>query len=171
MKRVLPGLIALALWACSKDAKRGAAPGGDSAAVAPSTAPTAARPQGACGYISEADASSALDQPSTFRPHAPTSQTCALAPASGDAFRGVSVDFRVSQGTTRMYDFLAAQKQSEAVGGVGDRARWLPAGATRGNLVVVKGPYELALTISDFSGAGGLQSRARAFAQKVLERM
>jgi hypothetical protein len=85
----------------------------------------------------------------------------------------VSVDFRVSQGTTRMYDFLAAQKQSEAVGGVGDRARWLPAGETRGNFVVVKGATELALTISDFSGAGGggLKSRARAFAQKVLERM
>jgi hypothetical protein len=171
VKRVLSGLIALALWACSKDAKRGPAAGGDSAAAPSAAAPTAERPQGACGYISEADASSALDQPSTFRPHAPTSQTCALAPASGDAFRGVSVDFRVSQGTTRMYDFLAAQKQSEAVGGAGDRARWLPAGETRGNLVVVKGPYELALTISDFSGAGNLKERARAFAKKVLEQL
>jgi len=169
VKRVLPGLIAFALWTCSKDAQRGPAAG--ESAAAPSAAPVAERPQGACGYISEADASQVLDQPSTFRPHAANSQTCAVAPASGDAFRGVSVDFRVSPGTTRMYDFLAAQKQSEAVGGVGDRARWLPAGETRGNLVVVKGAYELALTISDFSGGGGLKGRARAFARKVLERM
>ena len=69
-----------------------------------------------------------------------------------------------------MYDFLEAQKQAEAIG-LGDRALWLAAGETRGNLVVVKGGDEVSLTISDFTGAGGLKGRARAFAKKVLERM
>lgn len=164
-------VAALVLWSCSREGKR-ATVGQGAADTSPGRIPSvAARPQGACGYISESEASRVLDQPSTYRDHAPTSQTCTVAPASGDAFRGVSVDFRVSTGTTRMYDFLAAQKHSEPVGGVGDRALWLAAGDTRGNLVVVKGLDEVSLTISDFSGTGGLKARARAFAEKVLERM
>ena len=171
MSRLPLALAALLLWSCSHEGNR---PPAEQAAAdtSPGGVPTvAARPTGACGYISESDASRVLDQASAFRAHAPTSPTCTIAPRSGDAFRGVSVDFRVSRGTTRMYAFLAAQKQSERVGGVGDSARWLAAGDTRGNLVVVKCTDEVALTISDFSGTGGLKARARAFAAKVLERM
>ena len=170
--RGMPLLVAaLVGWSCFREGDRapaGRAPGDTSAG---SGAAAVAPPHNACEYISESDASQILDQPSTYRAHAPTSQTCTVAPVTGDAFRGVSVDFRISLGTTRMYDFLAAQKKSESVGGVGDRARWLPAGDTRGNLAVVEGPNEVSLTISDFSGAGGLKARARAFAAKLLERL
>ena len=169
--RCTPLLAAAFVWGCSHEANRapaGRAPGDTSAG---SVAAAVTPPRGACEYISESDASRVLDQPSTYRAHAPTSVTCTVAPATGDAFRGISVELRISRGTTRMYDFLAAQKKSESVGGVGDRALWLPAGDNRGNLVVVKGTNEVSLTISDFTGAGGLKARARAFAEKVLERM
>lgn len=169
--RCTPLLAAAFVWGCSHEGNRAPAGRAPGDTVAGSVAATAAAPHNACEYISESDASQVLDQPSTYRAHAPTSPTCIVAPASGDAFRGISVDFRVSLGTTRMYDFLEAQKKSESVGGVGDRALWLPAGDTRGNLVVVKGNNEVSLTISDFTGAGGLKARARAFAEKVLERM
>jgi hypothetical protein len=90
---------------------------------------------------------------------------------SGDAFHGVSVDFRVSRGSTDVYAFFAAQKAAEPVRGLGDSALWLPARETRGNLVVVHGPNTVSLTISDFSGKGNLKARARAFAERVLDRL
>jgi len=164
------GLAVVVLWSCSGERKAEPTPAPGDAASPASGSAAATRPTGACGYISEADASEILDQPSKYRPHQATSPTCSITPASGDAFRGTSVDFSVSRGTTRMYDFLEAQKQSEAVG-LGDRALWLAAGETRGNLVVVKGADEVSLTISDFNGAGGLKGRARTFARKVLERV
>jgi hypothetical protein len=38
-------------------------------------------------------------------------------------------------------------------------------------LVVVHGADAVSLTISDFRGTGGLKARARAFAEKVLDRL
>ena len=69
-----------------------------------------------------------------------------------------------------MYDFLKAQKQSEPIG-LGDRSLWLPAGDSRGNLVVVKDADEVSLTITDLSGSGDLKARARAIARKVLQNL
>ena len=165
--------IALSLLVgCSKDVNRdagaGERAGAPSAAVADSTI---ARPRGICEYITEAEASRALDQPSKYGRADGTGQSCTLAPASGDAFHGASVDFRVSRDSTDVYAFFAAQKAAEPLRGLGDRALWLPAGETRGNLVVVRGSYAVSLTISDFSGKGDLKGRARAFAERVLDRL
>lgn len=164
--------VALSLLVgCSKDVNRDAGAGEGAAAPSAAVAESIARPRGICGYITEAEASRALDQPSKYRSGDGTGQSCTLAPASGDAFHGVSVDFRVSRDSTDVYAFFAAQKAAEQLRGLGDRALWLPAGETRGNLVVVRGPYAVSLTISDFSGKGDLKARARAFAEKVLDRL
>ncbi|HEY7685152.1 MAG TPA: hypothetical protein VH833_03485 [Gemmatimonadales bacterium] len=165
--------VALSLLVgCSKDVKQDAGAGERAAAPSGAAAEsTIARPRGICGYITEAEASRALDQPSKYRNADGTGQSCTLDPASGDAFHGVSVDFKVSRGNADVYDFFAAQQAAEPLGGLGDRALWLPAGETRGNLVVVQGPYAVSLTISDFSGKGNLKGRARAFAERVLDRL
>ncbi len=165
--------VALSLLVgCSKDVKRDAGAGERAAAPSGAVAEsTIARSRGICGYITEAEASRALEQPSKYRRADGTNQSCTLDPASGDAFHGVSVDFRVSRGSTDVYAFFAAQKAAEPLRGLGDRALWLPAGETRGNLVVVHGPYAVSLTISDFSGKGNLKGRARAFAEMVLDRL
>ncbi len=165
--------VALSLLVgCSKEGNRDTGAGEHAAAPSAGVAESAiARARGICGYITEAEASRALDQPSKYRRAEGTGQSCTLAPASGDAFHGVSVDFSVSRGSPDVYAFFAAQKAAEPVRGLGDRALWLPAGETRGNLVVVQGPYAVSLTISDFSGTGNLKGRARAFAEKVLARL
>ncbi|MGH7538796.1 MAG: hypothetical protein ACREMF_09190 [Gemmatimonadales bacterium] len=172
MRRTLSTLVALGLLGCSREAKRDVVAREPGATTPSSGAPaTPAAPRGICGYITEAEASDVLDQSSRYRRSNPSSQSCVIDPASVDAFRGVSVDFRVSRGNTAMYDFFAAQKSSEPLRGLGERALWLPAGRTRGNLVAVKGADAVSLTISDFSGRGDLKGRARAFAKKVLEHM
>jgi hypothetical protein len=133
---------------------------------------TAAPPlRGGCSYITEAEASVALGQPSRYRHEQPGGPTCSIEPVLGDVFHGTTVSYRISRGTTAQYDFFAAQKKATPAGGVGDRALWLPAGDTRGNLVVVQGSDVVLVAISDFSGKGRLQDRARAFARMVLEHM
>jgi len=171
MNRTLIAVVVLVLVGCSKDGKRDTGAGERSAAPPGGGEATSVRPRGICDYITEAEASRALDQPSKYRRTAGTAQSCILDPVSGDVFHGVSVDFRVSRGRTDVYAFFAAQKAAEPLGGLGDRALWLPAGETRGNLVVVNGADAVSLTISDFSGAGDLKALARAFAKRVLERL
>jgi hypothetical protein len=172
MNRTLIAIALSLLVGCSKDIKRDTGAGEPSAAPSGAAAEaTIARPRGICGYITEAEASRALDQPSKYRRADGTGQSCTLDPVSGDAFHGVSVDFRVSRGSTDVYAFFAAQKAAEPVRGLGDSALWLPARETRGNLVVVHGPNTVSLTISDFSGKGNLKARARAFAERVLDRL
>lgn len=166
-----PALLLLALVACSSERTPEAERREAGAAGAESTATRAARPGGACGSVTAAEASEALDQPSRYRRDAAGgSEHCVLVPASGDAFHGVSVDYRMWRGSTKAYDFLAAQKQSQPVRGLGDRALWLAAGRTRGNLAVVKGRDVLSLTITDFRAASDLRARARAVARLVLDR-
>ena len=170
MNRTLLVVAASVVLGCSKEGKDAGA-GERAATPSGGGAEASARPRGTCGYITESEASRILDQPSKYRSTGGTGPSCILDPMSGDAFRGVSVDFRVSRGSTDVYDFFAAQKAAEPLRGLGDRALWLPAGETRGNLVVVNGVDAVSLTISDFSGKGGLKARARAFAEKVLGRL
>jgi hypothetical protein len=124
-----------------------------------------------CSYITEAEASVALGQPSRYRREQPGGATCSIEPVLADAFHGTTVSYRISRGSTAQYDFFAVQKHVEPVGGVGDRALWLAAGATRGNLVVVRGTDVVMVAITDFSGKGNLRDRARAFARRVLDRL
>jgi hypothetical protein len=163
--------LALAVAACSHGAERAAATRGSAATAADRARALAAPPRSGCGFITEAEASVALAQPSRYRREASGGPTCSIEPALGDAFHGATATYRVSRGSTAQYDFFAAQKSAQPVGGLGDRALWLAAGATRGNLVVVHGTDVVTVTISDFSARGKLQARARAFVEKVLGRM
>ncbi len=140
-------------------------------AAASSTATaTPALARNGCSYLTEAQASTALGQPSRYRPRQPTPAACTIEPASGDVFHGITVDYRVAQGTAQ-FDFIAAQKDAQTVTGLGDRAAWLPAGKTRGNLAVMRGNVAVLVTITDLSGHRQLQQKARDFARLVLEHL
>lgn len=141
------------------------------AAVVSSALPaTTAPPPSGCSALTEAQASAALGQPSRFRPHQPTPAACTIEPASGDVFHGITLDYRVVRGTAQ-FDFFAAQRNAQHISGLGDRAVWLPAGKTRGNLAVASGSSVVTLTITDLSGNRRLEQEARDFARLVLEHL
>ena len=160
---------ALVVVACMKGPDRSAPERSANAAAGTATAPSAPARNG-CSYLSEAQASSALGQPSRYRPRQPTPAGCTIEPASGDVFHGTTVDFRVAQGTAQ-YEFLAAQKDADKITGLGDRAVWLGAGKTRGNLAVIRGNTAVLVTITDLSGHRQLEQKARDFARLVLEHL
>jgi len=146
----------------------------------PSRAATDSQPAGkaaavpsrtACGYITEQEASAALGQPSRFRPQQTSAATCSIEPVSGDVFHGTTVDYRVVQAATTQYDFIAAQKGALPVSGLGDRAMWLPAGKTRGNLAVVRGGDVITVTITDLGGHPQVERKARDVARAVLDHL
>jgi len=163
-------VLVLAVAGCSRSGDRGneAATGG---AASGSPSGPAAAPVRGCAYITETEASVVLAQPSRYRRAQSNAQLCTIEPVSGDAFHGTTVSYRVVKGNTAQYDFFAAQKSSLPVSGLGDRALWLSAGGTRGNLVVVTDTNVVSLAISDFSGRKDLRKRAEAFAKKVLNRL
>ena len=163
----MTAVLALAVAACSRGADRA----GAARDSVDQTRAVIAPARTGCGFITEAEASVALAQPSRYRREPSGGPTCSIEPALGDVFHGTTVNYRISRGSTAQYDFFAAQKSSQPVSGLGDRALWLPAGTTRGNLVVVLGSDVVTVTISDFSAKGKLEARARAFAEKVLDRM
>lgn len=153
-----------------KDEARAPAPPAapaSSTATATATAPPA---RNGCSYLTEAQATTALGQPSRYRPRQPTTAACTIEPASGDVFHGTTVDYRVTQGTAQ-FDFFAAQKDAQKITGLGDRAVWLSAGKTRGNLAVIRGSTVVSLTITDLSGHRQLEQKARDFARLVLEHL
>lgn len=155
--------------ACMKGPDRSAAERSTTAASgAANAASTPAR--NGCSYLSEAQASAALGQPSRYRPRQPTPAGCTIEPASGDVFHGTTVDYRVAPGSAQ-FDFLAAQKDAETITGLGDRAVWLGAGKTRGNLAVIRGQTAVLVTITDLSGHRQLEQKARDFARLVLEHL
>ena len=150
-----------------KDEVRAPAAAASSTATTTATTPPA---RNGCSYLTEAQATAALGQPSRYRPRQPTPAACTVEPASGDVFHGTTVDYRVAQGTAQ-FDFLAAQKDAQKITGLGDRAVWLSAGKTRGNLAVIRGSNVVSLTITDLSGHRQLEQKARDFARLVLEHL
>jgi hypothetical protein len=164
-------VLAAMLLNCSREAKTRAGQRTSASPLSDRPATGARRPASACGYVTAAEASSALGQASGYRLESPgPTGHCVLVPVSGDAFHGATVDYEVSHGTTA-YDFLAAQAQAQPLSGLGDKALWLSAGRFRGNLAVIKGSDVLSLTISDFRSGSDLRARARALAEHVLERL
>lgn len=163
-------MLALVVAGCSRGEDRG-----DDAAAGRSDSgipgQPAAAPVRGCGYITETEASVVLAQPSRYRRAQSSAQLCTIEPVSGDAFHGTTVTYRVVRGNTAQFDFFAAQKSSQPVSGLGDRALWLAAGGARGNLVVVTDTNVVTLAISDFRGRTDLRKRAEAFAKKVLGRL
>jgi len=157
--------------ACMKGPDRSATERTTTASSTGTAATRASAPaRNGCSYLSEAQASSALGQPSRYRLRQPTPAACTIEPASGDVFHGTTVDFRVAPGTAQ-YDFLAAQKDADKITGLGDRAVWLGAGSTRGNLAVVRGNTAVLVTITDLSGHRQLEQKARDFARLILEHL
>jgi hypothetical protein len=59
-----------------------------------------------CSYITEAEASEVLGQPSKYRSPEGTSSNCIIDPASGE---GLSVDFTVDK-NTGSFDYLSKEK-------------------------------------------------------------
>jgi len=168
--RAIPVIVVAVVAACGpgrKDEARAPAAPASSTATATPTAPPA---RNGCSYLTEAQASAALGQPSRYRPRQPTTAACTIEPASGDVFHGTTVDYRVTQGTAQ-FDFIAAQKDAMKITGLGDRAVWLAAGKTRGNLAVIRGSTVVSLTITDLSGHRQLEQKARDFARLVLEHL
>jgi hypothetical protein len=169
--------LLLLLLGCSSERDHGADRRGVAKTPPGEPAPGVSSRSDACGYITAAEASRVLGQSSQYRSPegAPVGEGghCILVPVSGDAFHGVSVDYQVSRGgsSTKVYDFFAAQKQARPVPGLGDRALWLAAGRTRGNLVVVQDSAVVSIGITDFRVRSDLRSRARAVAERVLERL
>ena len=153
--------------ACGGKAAISRAPA-DSTRTAAAT--TSAPARNGCSYLTESQASAALGQPSRFRPRQPSPAACTIEPASGDVFHGTTVDYRVAQGSAQ-FDFFAAQKNAEKITGLGDRAVWLGAGKTRGNLAVTHGNTAVLVTITDLSGHRQLEQKARDFARLVLEHL
>ncbi|HET9708065.1 MAG TPA: hypothetical protein VFP39_07160 [Gemmatimonadales bacterium] len=163
------GLLVLVALSCGESKNRIETARGPVAVSSTSTA-TSVPARNGCSYLTEAQASSALGQPSRYRLRQPTPAGCTIEPASGDVFHGTTVDFRVAQGTAQ-YDFLAAQKDADKITGLGDRAVWLGAGTTRGNLAVIRGNTAVLVTITDLSGHRQLEQKARDFARLVLEHL
>ena len=166
--RAVPVIAVVVVAACGpgrKDEVR--APAVAASSTATTTSPPA---RNGCSYLTEAQATAALGQPSRYRPRQPTPAACTIEPASGDVFHGTTVDYRVTQGTAQ-FDFLAAQKDAQKITGLGDRAVWLSAGKTRGNLAVIRGSTVVALTITDLSGHRQLEQKARDFARLILEHL
>ena len=161
--------VACVAVACMKGPDRSATDRTTTTASSTATAASAPARNG-CSYLSEAQASAALGQQSRYRPRQPTPAGCTIEPASGDVFHGTTVDYRVAPGSAQ-FDFLAAQKDAEKITGLGDRAVWLGAGKTRGNLAVIRGNTALLVTITDLSGHRQLEQKARDFARLVLEQL
>jgi hypothetical protein len=164
-------IVAIVVAACGPGRKDEArAPAAPASSTATTATPTAPLARNGCSYLTEAQASAALGQPSRYRPRQPTMAACTIEPASGDVFHGTTVDYRVTQGTAQ-FDFFAAQKDAMKITGLGDRAVWLAAGKTRGNLAVIRGSTVVSLTITDLSGHRQLEQKARDFARLVLEHL
>ncbi|HYS55272.1 MAG TPA: hypothetical protein VER58_16065 [Thermoanaerobaculia bacterium] len=137
------------------------------ATSATQSAPAAAQSTGACSYITEAEATVILGQPSKYRSTEGTSSNCIIDPVSG---QGISVDFTIERNSRGIFDFLSTQKGAEKLSGLGDQAVWT-GGKGMGQLAVVKGGNSMNLTISDFSGKTELKPMGQAVAQKLLAKL
>ena len=139
-------------------------------APAPETAsqPPAAEPRGACSYITEAEATEVLGQPSKYRSNDGGSN-CIIDPVTEHS--GMSVDFKVTDDLSA-YTFHAGNASAEKIPGVGDEAVWVPMGDSMGFLAAKKGSMAVVATASTMGTADPeLKKKAAAFTAKVLEKV
>jgi hypothetical protein len=147
----------------------------DTGAVASLGAPAAVPPEpkatpqprvrtGCAVWVTEAEASEALGQPTRYRPAGPNQ--CILDPAGGG---GISLEFVINQDVSGFYQQTSAPL-AEMLGGVGDRAVWNPGERL---LTVVKDKRRLAISVqgSPESGVKGLRQKTSALARIIVERM
>jgi hypothetical protein len=137
-------------------------------APAQSTAPPPRT--GPCWYISEAEASEILGQPSVYR-QARTPGTCNIGPSDGSANPQLSLVISIDSDTAS-YNNYVSREDAAIIAGIGERAVW-----TSGNtLVSVKGDKRLLMTLSDSHRPStvtelDLQQKAATIAEKILNKM
>ncbi len=144
-------------------ATAGPAPSAGAPAPAPASPPQAREGKlVGCTFITEAEASEALGQPSKYRSNDGESANCLIDPADEkNKMSGWTVDFTVSRDMGR-YDY--GTKHGKSVEGVGDKAVF-----SLSSLVVVKGDYVVAITATSMSGdADQTLAKEKSFAEKVL---
>jgi hypothetical protein len=145
----------------AKQADKAVAAATDKAADKPAE-PTAEKPGGGCAYITEAEASEALGQPSRYRSN-DGSDNCVIDPVGEPSATTHTVDFTVTVGDTSKYDYLA--KDGKPLAGVGDKAVIDGAGGMA-QIVIVKGSATLSMTVA---GPKAVDAAViKAFADKVF---
>jgi hypothetical protein len=159
----------LGLIGCGGDEAADTKPAsGDSTQAATPITPPAETTLTGCGWITEADASTALGKPMKYRSNDPGSSNCIVDEAAGEG--GISADFSVREGSG-FYDLNAKQVRVEMLSGLGDRAVWNP-GEMISTLVTVKGNRELQITLSDPTRKNtDMKEKAMALAKVIVDKM
>ena len=129
-----------------------------------------ARASTACGWITEAEASRALGQPSVYGKSDDGGVSCIIEPAEPTEGTTLSVDLRVEENGTYRFDYYASMKGIRPVANLGDRAAWM-AGDMTGTLLVAKGPNTLMVTLSGTRSGPAMRAKAIALAGVIVERM
>ncbi len=138
---------------------------GTAKAKPPADPPAQPESKGGCSYITEAEASEVLKQPSKYRSN-DGSDNCIIDPVGEETATTTSVDFTVNKGETGGFDYLA--KDGEPLAGVGDKAVWSgPEMITQ--VAIVKGADELTMTLT--GDAGKDPAVIKAFAEKVFSHL
>lgn len=117
-----------------------------------------------CDWITEAEATEVLGQPSKYGSTAVDgSSNCVIDPVADGS--GLSVDFRVNDDQSA---WDSESMMAETISGLGDAAVW----NAPGTIAVKKGDRYLFATISRAGApAGDLKTPATAFARRIAEKM
>lgn len=178
LHHVLFTLLVVSSAACSKKAadsgdKPAAAPAKPAdkpadmpAADKPADKPAAEAPKGGCSYITEAEASEALGQPSKYRSN-DGSENCIIDPVADATQMTMSVDFTVKIGDDGAYTYLEKNK-GKPLAGVGDKAV-IDGMKGMAQVAAVKGPATLSMMVSGPKASD--PAVIKAFAEKVFSHL
>jgi hypothetical protein len=121
----------------------------------------AGEPKAGCSYITEAEATAALAQPSKYRSN-DGGANCVIDPVADATMNTISVDFTVKLGDTSDYTYF--EKLGKPLARVGDKAVIADEGKSIVQVAAVKGNAALIMTAS---GAAKTELLV-AFANKVF---
>jgi hypothetical protein len=175
--RITPTLLLVALLgmlACGGgDKSAQTKPEGGDSAQSPAPAASSAKSHAAltgCGWITEAEAGTALGAPMKYRGYDPKSSNCVLEPIVPEGDFGLSVDFSIREGSG-VYDYTSKGGKGETLSGLGDRAVWAPS-ALLNTLVVVKGNRELDMSFANLGKkTPDMRERAITLAKVIVAKM
>jgi len=138
----------------------------DKPADMPADKPGAPAPaKGGCSYITEAEASDALGQPSKYRAN-DGDKNCVIDPVAEPSATTTAVDFTVTLGDTSAY--AALEKNAKPLPGVGDKAV-IDATPMMAQVAAIKGTNSLVMTVSGPKAAD--PAAIKAFADKVFSHL
>ncbi len=176
LHHVLFTLLVVSSAACSKKAadsgdKPAPAPAkpadkpAEPAADKPADKPAAEASKGGCSYITEAEASAALGQPSKYRSN-DGSENCIIDPVAEATPMTMSVDFTVKIGNDGAYTYLA--KNAKPLDGVGDKAV-ISASGGMAQVAAMKGTATLSMAVMGPKASD--PAVLKAFAEKVFSHL